>query len=85
VTPKLVSLLFLGVWTLIVGAASVWALYFWRRSWRERAVKTWIGEIDESNFPKMFRALIAAGAMSFPIGLFLVLVGIYLFISVLLD
>jgi hypothetical protein len=85
VTPKVVSLVFLGAWTLIVGAASVWGLYFWRRSWRQRAVRTPIGEIDEANFPKTFRVLMAGGVLSLPIGILLVLIGVYLFISVLVG
>ena len=85
VTPKLISLAFLGIWTFIMGGALAWALRSWRRSRRYRAVKTWIGEIDEANFPLAFRALLASQVLGMAIGVFLVLIGIYFFSSVLLD
>jgi hypothetical protein len=83
VTPKLASLLFMGAWTALAIGIGVWTWRRWRHSRQLRVVRTWFGEIEESNLPTMFAILSASEIVGVVVAAIFSLIGLYLFVSLL--
>ena len=82
-TPKLVSLLFIGLWTALAVGSGLWSWRRWRRSRILRAVKTWFGDIKESDFPTLFALLSGGEILGVALAGVFALIGSYFFLSMM--
>jgi hypothetical protein len=73
----------MAAWTAIAAGTGAWAWRRWRLSRQQRVVRTWFGEIEESNFPTAFAVLSASEILGVAVAVIFSLVGLYVFLSML--